>query len=54
MLPRITRLDEVEIGAEKILNLIREKPLFKIDYEFFEKNILLIAYEDRKISITQK
>jgi len=50
MEPKVTMLNEVEIGAEKIINLIHEKPLYLIDYEFFENNILLIAYEEMKIS----
>ena len=48
--PVIVELEEFSISSEIVKNILKNKPLHICDYEFYENNILLLAYKDRKLS----
>jgi CarboxypepD_reg-like domain len=50
MQPKVTHLREFEIGAKRVRNLIKSTSLHLLDYEHFEDNLLLIAYEDQQFT----
>ncbi len=51
--PLIVKLDEFSISGKIVKNILKNKPLHISDYEFYENNILLLAYKDRKLSKTK-
>lgn len=42
--PLTQNLSEVNISAFKVINILKDKSLFVMDYEFMDSNILVIAY----------
>ncbi|MCF8298559.1 MAG: carboxypeptidase-like regulatory domain-containing protein [Saprospiraceae bacterium] len=48
--PKVTELGSVSINANKIINIVQDKPLYVKDYEFYDDNILMLVYEHKKLS----
>ena len=49
LLPKTYLLDSVNISAERIVNITKDKPLYIWDYEIFEDKLLVLAYEQNSI-----
>ncbi len=50
--PKSKALKGVSISANKIENIVKDKPLYIFDYDFYKNNIVLLAYQNRRISKT--
>ncbi|MFC2111495.1 carboxypeptidase-like regulatory domain-containing protein [Bacteroidota bacterium] len=50
MEPKVTDLGGVSIHANRIINIIQDKPLYVKDYEFYDDNILMLVYEHKKLN----
>ncbi|MBI9037450.1 MAG: carboxypeptidase-like regulatory domain-containing protein [Bacteroidales bacterium] len=48
--PLTVELEEFSVSSEIVKNILKNKPLHISDYEFYENNILLLAYKNRKLS----
>lgn len=48
--PKVTDLSPVDIYGDKVVNIIKDKRLYVADYEFYDDNILLLAYKNKKIT----
>ena len=48
--PLVVELEEFSVSSEIVKNILKNKPLHISDYEFYENNILVLAYKDRKLS----
>ena len=42
-------LDSINVSANPIVNIVKDKPLYIWDYEFFEDNILILAFLDNSM-----
>ncbi len=49
MSPRSYVLDPIDVESERIINILKDKPLYVWDYEIFEDNLLLLAYEEKSM-----
>jgi len=48
--PKVTVLTPVAIYGDKVVNIIKDTRLYVADYEFYDDNILLLAYKNKKIA----
>ncbi len=48
--PMSTDLPPVSIYGDKVVNIIKDRRLYVADYEFYDDNILLLAYKNKKIT----
>ena len=42
--PKIYLLDSINVSADRIINIIKDKPLYVWDYEIFEDKLLMLAF----------
>lgn len=47
---RVTDLPPATIYSDKVVNIIKDKTLYVADYEFYDDNILYLAYKNKMLS----
>ncbi|MCF8373658.1 MAG: carboxypeptidase-like regulatory domain-containing protein [Bacteroidales bacterium] len=47
--PKSYLLDSIDVSAERVINIVKDKPLYIWDYEIFEDKLLVLAYEENSM-----
>lgn len=49
MTPKSYLLDSVDVSAQRVINIVKDKPLYIWDYKIFEDKLLVLAYEENSM-----